>query len=70
MAFNKATEEAKCKVIGVLINESDAEAWHGDDGDTTSTPYQNLCHVAFQINPNHSDMVTQVTDGVFREIIL
>lgn len=68
--FNRATAEAKCKVVGVLINESEASAWHGDDEDTTSSPFQNLCHVAFQINPKHKDMVTQVTDGVFREIIL
>jgi len=68
--FSRATAEAKCKVVGVLINESEASAWHGDGNDTTSTPFQNLCHVAFQINPEHSDMVTRVTDGVFREIVL
>tara|TARA_Y100001938_G_scaffold142502_2_gene213847 strand:- start:21147 stop:22829 length:1683 start_codon:yes stop_codon:yes gene_type:complete len=68
--FKAATDEAKCKVVGVLINESQASAWHNEGDDTTSTPYQNLCHVAFQINPAHDGMLTQVTEGVFREVIL
>jgi uncharacterized protein with von Willebrand factor type A (vWA) domain len=68
--FKQATDEAKCKVIGVLINESEHAAWHNQGDDTTSTPYQNLCHVAFQINPKHEGMLTQVTQGVFREVIL
>ena len=68
--FKRATDEAKCKVIGVLINESEEAAWHNEGDDTTSTPYQNLCHVAFQINPEHEGMLTQVTQGVFREVIL
>ena len=68
--FTSATDEAKCKVVGVLINESEESAWHGENDNTTSTPYQNLCHVAFQINPEHENMLTQVTQGVFREVIL
>lgn len=68
--FRAATDEAKCKVVGVLINESEQSAWHNEGEDTTSTPYQNLCHVAFQINPKNEGMLTQVTQGVFREVIL
>ena len=68
--FKAATDEAKCKVVGVLINESEQSAWHNEGEDTTLTPYQNLCHVAFQINPKNEGMLTQVTQGVFREVIL
>ena len=68
--FKTATDEARCKVIGVLINEYEKEAWHGNDGNTVLTPYENLCHAAFQINPQNAEILTEVTEGVFRQVIL
>lgn len=72
--FKRVTDAAQCKVIGVLINECTDKPWwcRNNEGDemTLLTPYELMCHAAFQINPSDSDMIHDVTKDVFRQVIL